>query len=75
VIAAVDVANPSYSFGFLGQSATSIVEGGNTVYFSQGDTIYSTSVDLQGLNVFKTNEASVSGLEPRAGALRNRSDD
>ena len=61
-IAAIDLANPSYAFGFLGQNATSMVVGDGTVYFAEGNTVYSTSSDLHGLNVFATNGSDITAL-------------
>jgi hypothetical protein len=61
-ISAISLANPAVSLGNLGVSATNIVAGDGMVYFESGDTIYSTTSDLVGLNVVHTNGAPATGL-------------
>ncbi len=61
-IVALYLSDPSRAAGFLGQSATGLVEANNTVYFSQGNTVYSTSDNLSGLNVINTNSVPITGL-------------
>ena len=48
--------------GNLGISATNIVYGNGSVYFENGDTIYSSSLNLVGLNTVHTNGEPASGL-------------
>jgi hypothetical protein len=50
-VAAINIANPHMSFGFLNIDATNVVYAGGNVYFQSGNTIYESSNTLQGLNV------------------------
>jgi DNA-binding beta-propeller fold protein YncE len=61
-VSALDLANPGFAVRFLGVSATNIVAGGGKVYFEDGATIYETSTDLTGLQVFHVNGEAPTGL-------------
>jgi hypothetical protein len=60
-VSAINLAN-SRGLGNLGVTATNIVAGNGMVYFESGDTIYSSSADLVGLNAIHTNGEPPVGL-------------
>ena len=61
-VTALDLADPGLALRFLGISATNIVVGGGKVYFEDGATIYETSTDLTGLQVFHVDGEAPTGL-------------
>jgi PEP-CTERM motif len=70
-IAGIPLSNPSQSIGAIEDPATSMVVGPSSLYFANGNTVYTTSLGLQGLNVFKTFGGTVESLaiNPSAGLL------
>jgi hypothetical protein len=70
-IAAYNLADPTTPLATLNDPATNIVTYGNTVYFSNGGSKYSTTTGLQGATLFKSNGASVTAMaiDPSAGLL------
>ena len=70
-VTALDLADPGFALRFLGISATNIVVGGGKVYFEDGASIYETSTDLTGLQVFHVNGEAPTGLaiDPAAGVF------
>jgi hypothetical protein len=58
---AINLTDPSMSLGNLFTPATNIVAGGGKVYFESGNTIYSTSPNLVGLNTVLNNNQTPNG--------------
>ena len=61
-VAAINLSTPPTGLGSLFDNATNIVAGGGKVYFESGNTIYSTSTNLVGLNTVLTNGQAATGL-------------
>jgi PEP-CTERM motif len=61
-ISSLNLTNSPTGASFFIHTATNIVAGGGMVYFQDGNTIYSTTANLVGLNVVITNNVTPTGL-------------